>query len=202
MPPGVSDIVEMARLAANSLADYGRHLVHPTVRLGVTGLSRAGQNRIHHRAGTWAVTRRTLSGVRAARGRTHCGCTPCTTTDDAIPRFGYEAYLRQLVEAREWPQSTTDLAQLRLVLDYQSASGATRELDARPDRLSRRMAARPAAAQQDLRRMVGGESRDLAPDAARDTRGPSGTRIWPRLRQKPRPTSRPRSLPRGCSLSI
>ena len=41
--PIVSDIVEQARLAARAFAEFGEHLLHPTVRLGVTGLSRAGK---------------------------------------------------------------------------------------------------------------------------------------------------------------
>ena len=43
MTPIVSDIVEQARLAARAFAEFGEHLLHPTVRLGVTGLSRAGK---------------------------------------------------------------------------------------------------------------------------------------------------------------
>src|SRR5450756_938432 len=38
-----SDIVEEARLTGRALMDYGDHFFHPTVRLGVTGLSRAGK---------------------------------------------------------------------------------------------------------------------------------------------------------------
>ncbi len=38
-----SDIVEEARLSARALLDYGDHFFNPTVRLGVTGLSRAGK---------------------------------------------------------------------------------------------------------------------------------------------------------------
>lgn len=128
MPPGVSDIFETARLAASSLADYGRHLVHPTVRLGITGLSRAGKTvfitaLVHGllRGGRFPVFE-PLAGGRIA------GARLAPQPDDAIPRFAYEDHLRKLVELREWPQSTTDLAQLRLVIDYQSASGATREL--------------------------------------------------------------------------
>ena len=41
--PIVSDIVEQARFAARAFAEFGGHLLHPTVRLGVTGLSRAGK---------------------------------------------------------------------------------------------------------------------------------------------------------------
>ncbi|PAM96879.1 amino acid regulated cytosolic protein, partial [Streptomyces sp. Alain-F2R5] len=43
MPPSLSDIVEEARLSARALLDYGEGLFNPTVRLGVTGLSRAGK---------------------------------------------------------------------------------------------------------------------------------------------------------------
>ncbi len=38
-----SEIVEEARLSARALLDYSEHLFNPTVRLGVTGLSRAGK---------------------------------------------------------------------------------------------------------------------------------------------------------------
>src|ERR1700688_3482730 len=38
-----SDIVEEARLSARALLDYGDHFFNPTIRLGVTGLSRAGK---------------------------------------------------------------------------------------------------------------------------------------------------------------
>ena len=38
-----SDIVEEARLSARALLDYGDAFFNPTVRLGVTGLSRAGK---------------------------------------------------------------------------------------------------------------------------------------------------------------
>lgn len=43
MAPSFSDIVEEARLSARALLDYGEQLFSPTVRLGVTGLSRAGK---------------------------------------------------------------------------------------------------------------------------------------------------------------
>ena len=43
MSPGLYDLWEETQLAARSLLDYGDALVNPTVRLGVTGLSRAGK---------------------------------------------------------------------------------------------------------------------------------------------------------------
>ena len=41
--PSFTDIVEEARLSARALLDYGESFFNPTVRLGVTGLSRAGK---------------------------------------------------------------------------------------------------------------------------------------------------------------
>ena len=38
-----SEMIEEARLSARALLDYGDHFFNPTVRLGVTGLSRAGK---------------------------------------------------------------------------------------------------------------------------------------------------------------
>ena len=39
----ISQIIEQARLAARALAEFGEGLFNPTVRLGITGLSRAGK---------------------------------------------------------------------------------------------------------------------------------------------------------------
>ena len=38
-----SDLIEEARLSARALKDYSESVFSPTVRLGVTGLSRAGK---------------------------------------------------------------------------------------------------------------------------------------------------------------
>src|SRR5690349_11615123 len=43
MTPALTDILEEARLSARALFDYGEHFFNPTIRLGVTGLSRAGK---------------------------------------------------------------------------------------------------------------------------------------------------------------
>ena len=43
MAPVFSEMIEEARLSARALLDYGDHFFNPTVRLGVTGLSRAGK---------------------------------------------------------------------------------------------------------------------------------------------------------------
>ena len=123
-----SDIVEEARLSARALFDYGDHFFNPAVRLGVTGLSRAGKTvfitaLIHGliRGGRFPVFEPLASG-RIARARLE------PQPDDAVPRFDYENHVRTLIEERRWPNSTTDISELRLVIDYQGQNGADRTL--------------------------------------------------------------------------
>jgi predicted YcjX-like family ATPase len=48
--------------------------------------------------------------------------------DDAVPRFEYERHIRDLVVERRWPDSTRQISELRVVIDYQSVGGAMRTL--------------------------------------------------------------------------
>src|SRR4030088_1305339 len=123
-----SDIVEEARLSARALLDFGDHFFNPTVRLGVTGLSRAGKTvfitaLIHGltRGGRFPVFEPFATG-RIARARLE------PQPDDAVPRFDYENHVRTLIEERRWPNSTVDISELRLVIDYQRQNGADRSL--------------------------------------------------------------------------
>src|SRR3984893_552812 len=123
-----SDIVEEARLSARALLDFGDHFFNPTVRLGVTGLSRAGKTvfitaLIHGltRGGRFPVFEPFATG-RVARARLE------PQPDDAVPRFDYENHVRTLIEQRHWPSSTVDISELRLVIDYQRRNGADRTL--------------------------------------------------------------------------
>jgi hypothetical protein len=128
MAPNLSEMIEEARLSARSLKDYGGHFFNPTVRLGVTGLSRAGKTvfitaLIHGltRGGRFPVFEPFASG-RIARARLQ------PQPDDAVPRFDYENHVRTLIEERRWPNSTVDISELRLVIDYQRQNGADRTL--------------------------------------------------------------------------
>src|ERR1044072_9509254 len=128
MAPSFSYIVEEARLSARALLDYGDSFFNPTVRLGVTGLSRAGKTVYI----TALITRLTRGGRcpvfepyatgRIARARLE------PQPDDAVPRFAYENHVRTLIEERRWPSSTVDISELRLVIDYQRQNGADRTL--------------------------------------------------------------------------
>jgi predicted YcjX-like family ATPase len=128
MSPPLSDLLEEAQLAARSLLDYGDGLINPTVRLGVTGLSRAGKTvfitaLVHGllRGGRFPVFEALADGrIGSARLEPQ--------PDDTVARFDYENHLRALIEERRWPSSTVDISELRLVIDYQRRNGASRSL--------------------------------------------------------------------------
>ncbi|MCB5200895.1 YcjX family protein [Neorhizobium sp. T786] len=134
MPPSLTSFTDDARIALDNLADRASGLVHPTVRLGVTGLSRAGKtvfisSLVHNllNGGRLPLFEPVRSG-RVSRVRLE------PQPDDAIPRFQYEDHIQALVRERIWPDSTRAISELRITLDYQSASGWGRLFS--PGRLS------------------------------------------------------------------
>ncbi len=128
MAHALADILAEARLTARALVEFGQHLLDPTVRLGVTGLSRSGKTvfitaLVHGltQGGRFPVFEPLATG-RIARARL------APQPDDAVPRFDYEGHVRALVDERRWPESTDRISELRLVIDYQSQRGAARTL--------------------------------------------------------------------------
>ena len=137
-------------LSAQALRDYGEHFFSPTVRLGVTGLSRAGK---------------TVFITALVHGLTRGGRFPVFepfATGRHRPRPARAAARRRgaalrLREPCAHPDRGAALAELdgrhqrtapRHRLPAAERRGA--HADARHRRLSRRMAARPAAAAQEL----------------------------------------------------
>src|SRR5260370_29375443 len=101
-----SDMIEEARLSARALKDYGEHFFNPTIRLGVTGLSRAGKTvlitALSHgltRGGRFPVFEPFATG-RIARAR------PEPPAGDSAPRFDYVNHARTLTQERPPPNST------------------------------------------------------------------------------------------------
>ncbi|HUI20823.1 MAG TPA: YcjX family protein [Methylocella sp.] len=133
--PLLSDLLFEARAAAQSLASL---TTGPHVRLGVTGLSRAGKTvfitaLIEHltKAASPALRgrRNTLPVFRVhAEGRL-IGATLEPQPDDAVPRFAYENHIAALAgpkgnaAARHWPQSTRRISELRLRLYFDQRTG-------------------------------------------------------------------------------
>jgi uncharacterized protein len=134
LAPSLTSFTDDARIAFDNLADRASGLVHPTVRLGVTGLSRAGKTVLIS-----SIVHNLLNGGRlplfeALRSGRVSDVRLEPQPDDAVPRFQYEDHIQALVRDRIWPDSTRAVSELRLTIDYQSASGWSRMFS--PGRLS------------------------------------------------------------------
>jgi uncharacterized protein len=103
-------------------------LVAPTLRLGVTGLSRSGKTVF-----ITALVHALLKGARLpvfdayAKGRiSKCYLEP--QPDDDLPRFAYEENLDCLMTKRQWPEGTRRISQLRLTIEYEPQGLIARNL--------------------------------------------------------------------------
>ncbi len=130
-----TDIALEARIAARSLADY---VGGTGLRLGVTGLSRAGKT-VFITALVDALTQAPKAASLGRRNnlpvfRVHAEGRLVRAflepqPDDAVPRFAYEDHLAALTggdagpDARHWPHSTRRISELRLTLEFESKIG-------------------------------------------------------------------------------
>ncbi|MHA6690162.1 YcjX family GTP-binding protein [Devosia sp. A449] len=121
MPQLPTTIVDELGIALSNLADTATGAFTPTLRLGVTGLSRAGKTIF-----ITALVHNLLTGGRLpgftpmAEGR-FIGAKLAEYPDATIPRFAYEQHLDALTgKTPVWPESTRRISQLRVVLKYQS----------------------------------------------------------------------------------
>lgn len=130
MSASLTSITDEALIAFDNVADAARNVFSPTLRFGVTGLSRSGKtvfitamvhNLIH--GGRLPLFEPYDSGRLAA-----AALQPQPDMD--VPRFDYERHVETLLEAREWPNSTRSIAELRLTIRYESASAFNRALGA------------------------------------------------------------------------
>ncbi|MDV6228826.1 YcjX family protein [Nitratireductor aquimarinus] len=117
-----------ARIAFDTLTGRAAGLISPSLRIGVTGLSRAGKtvfitafihNLLH--GGRLPMFDAQKSGRISKAYLEH-------QPDDAVPRFQYEDHIAALVESRIWPESTRAISELRLTVEFESASAWNRLL--------------------------------------------------------------------------
>ena len=100
----------------------------PSLRLGVTGLARAGKTVFISALVHNLVHGGRLPLFKAYAGGRLEGAELQPQPDDAVPRFDYESHIRALVDDRTWPDSTRRISELRLTIDYESASFLSRNL--------------------------------------------------------------------------
>ena len=121
MPRPPTTLADEIGIAFLNLADAATQGVTPTLRLGVTGLSRAGKTIF-----ITALIHDLLTGARLpgfaplAEGRL-IGARLAESPDPSVPRFAYEQHLAALTgPAPHWPESTRRISELRLTLKFQS----------------------------------------------------------------------------------
>lgn len=124
----LSTLAGETRLTLANLADAASDLTVPSLRLGVTGLARAGKTVF-----LTALVHNLVHGGRlpvfsAAAGHRMTGARLQPQPDDAVPRFDYESHVRAFLDERIWPQSTRQVSELRLTIGYESASYLHRKL--------------------------------------------------------------------------
>jgi uncharacterized protein len=129
--PDFSNIAGLGRNALRNAGAYFAELNTPALRLGVTGLSRAGKTVF-----IAALVRNLVEGGRLpffapyAQGRIERAYLE-PQPDDAVPRFDYEAHLAALAgDPPVWPQSTSRISQLRVTIEY-SPAGTLRKFAGR-----------------------------------------------------------------------
>ncbi|MEP1207466.1 MAG: YcjX family protein [Rhizobiaceae bacterium] len=122
----ITTLTDDARIAFDNLADAATGLLEPNLRFGVTGLSRAGKTVF-----ITALIHNLLHGGRLplfaaqAEGRIS-NAKLAQQPDDGVPRFRYEDHLKALLEERKWPQSTSAISELRIKIEFESASSWSR----------------------------------------------------------------------------
>ncbi len=131
----IADLFQDTRIVARSVADY---VTGNGLRLGVTGLSRAGKtvfitSLVHHltrlASASAAEPRRSFPVFRVhAEGRL-IGARLEPQPDDEVPRFAIEDHVAALTggqggpEARHWPESTRRISELRLTIAFERREG-------------------------------------------------------------------------------
>ncbi|MDR3375363.1 MAG: YcjX family protein [Ancalomicrobiaceae bacterium] len=121
-----ADLGGGTRRLVRSAVSYAEDLATPTLRLGVTGLSRSGKT-VFITALVHALTRGgRLPLFDALAGSRIAGAVLQPQPDDGVPRFDYEAHVGSLVDERLWPQSTRRIAELRVSIDFASSSAFAR----------------------------------------------------------------------------
>ncbi len=120
---GIGNIADsIARQVERAGAEAGALFFEPVIRLGVTGLSRAGKTVFITSLVANLMDRGRMPQLHAAASGAIRAAWLQPQPDDTVPRFDYEAHLAALTgPTPHWPQSTRHVSQLRLSLKVQPA---------------------------------------------------------------------------------
>lgn len=122
-------LTQSASGALRQAGSFVSDLMTPSLRLGVTGLSRAGKTVF-----ITSVVRNLVVGGRLPFFKPHAEGRILRAflepqPDDAVPRFDYERHLASLsANPPEWPSSTRRISQLRVTIEYEPTATLWRML--------------------------------------------------------------------------
>ena len=119
----LTDFTDKGSDLLRGIGDSATNLISPTIRLGVTGLSQAGKSVF-----ITALVQNLIEGGRLpflkaiAEERIKAAYLE-PQPDDTVPRFPYEDHVAKLNETPpRWPDSTRQISQLRVTLEFESNS--------------------------------------------------------------------------------
>ena len=117
------DLTDTTADALKNTGSFVAKLMTPTLRLGVTGLARAGKTVF-----ITALVRNLVAGGRLpffsamAEGRIERAYLE-PQPDDQVPRFTYEEHLALLAgDPPQWPEGTKRVSQLRVTVEFRPSS--------------------------------------------------------------------------------
>jgi predicted YcjX-like family ATPase len=114
----MTDIVDrVGRGLESAGSGVSEWLFEPALRLGVTGMSRAGKTVFITALVANLLERSRMPQLRAAADGTIQSAWLRPQPDDTVPRFGFETHMAALSgDTPSWPESTRQVSQLRLSL--------------------------------------------------------------------------------------
>ncbi|MFV2034856.1 MAG: YcjX family protein, partial [Halocynthiibacter sp.] len=114
---GIGDLAEGLTRGAERFGDGVSQALEPVVRLGVTGLSRAGKTVFITSLVANLLDRGRMPQFMPAANGAIIAAYLQPQPDDTVPRFDYESHLAALTgENPHWPESTRAVSELRLSL--------------------------------------------------------------------------------------
>ncbi len=129
LPEMADGLASATAEAVRAAGTYVTDALDAHIRLGVTGLSRAGKTVLITGLVRALTQGRETPAITWAAGRSGATAYLEPQPDDDIPRFAYEDHLAALAaEPPQWPQSTRRISQLRLTLTWDGDDLARRWL--------------------------------------------------------------------------
>ncbi|OUS04321.1 hypothetical protein A9Q96_15345 [Rhodobacterales bacterium 52_120_T64] len=119
---GIGSITDTIARAVEDASDGVTEVFQPVIRVGVTGLSRAGKTVFITSLVANLLDRGRMPQLLAASEGRIVSAFLQPQPDDTVPRFSFETHLAALTGATpHWPNSTRAISQLRLSLKVQQS---------------------------------------------------------------------------------